>query len=267
MNKGLEQKIYSLNIKTTVVIFILITDLFSFLFDSQSNLNFSSFSDFDRLIFYGLMLCLFFDSFLWGEKEFLSIQVAKLLCTVISGKYQYSFFSAIFFYSLSFYYYNTNWFSSKKDKFFFLIENLFLCGILTFLCLRKDFLISIIVLCENLIFIYPILLICLFFPEVILKEYPESSFDFFIQETNKAPITLLSLFFPYCLITWIFLCSFTLSIIFICFILFSIFIELLSFYQHFHFISFKIFEYSILKIGIILLLLITGDQSGLIEFF
>lgn len=227
MNKGLKQKLYSLNIKTIIVMFILITDLFSFSFDFNNNLNFSSFNNFDRLIFYGLMLCLFFDSFLWGEKEFLSIQLAKLLCTVISGKYQYSFFSTIFFYSLSFYNYNTNWISSKKDKLFFSIENLFVCGILIFLCLRKDFFISIIILCENLVFIYPIFLLRLFFPEAIFKEYPESNFDFFIQEANKIPITLLSLFFPYCLIAWIFLCSITLSIMFICFILFSILIEII----------------------------------------
>lgn len=267
MNKGLKQKLYSLNIKTIIVMFILITDLFSFSFDFHNNLNFSSFNNFDRLIFYGLMLCLFFDSFLWGEKEFLSIQLAKLLCTVISGKYQYSFFSTIYFYGLSFYSYNTNWISSKKDKLFFSIENLFVCGILIFLCLRKDFFISIIILCENLVFIYPIFLLRLFFPEAIFKEYPESNFDFFIQEANRIPVTLLSLFFPYCLIAWIFLCSFTLSIMFICFILFSIFIEILSFYQHFHFISLKIYEYGFLKIGIILILLITGGRSGLINFF
>lgn len=267
MNKGLKQKLYSLNIKTIIVMFILITDLFSFSFDFHNNLNFSSFNNFDRLIFYGLMLCLFFDSFLWGEKEFLSIQLAKLLCTVISGKYQYSFFSTIYFYGLSFYSYNTNWISSKKDKLFFSIENLFVCGILIFLCLRKDFFISIIILCENLVFIYQIFLLRLFFPEAIFKEYPESNFDFFIQEANRIPVTLLSLFFPYCLIAWIFLCSFTLSIMFICFILFSIFIEILSFYQHFHFISLKIYEYGFLKIGIILILLITGGRSGLINFF
>lgn len=267
MNKGLEQKLYSLNIKTIVVMFILIMDLFSFLFDFQNNCNFSSFSNFDRLIFYGLMLCLFLDSFLWGEKEFLSIQIAKLLCTVISGKFQYSFFSTIFFYSLSFYNYNTNWITSKKDKLFFSIENLFVCGILIYRCLQIDLFISIIILCENLVFIYPIFLLRLFFPKAIFKEYPESSFDFFIQETNKIPITLLSLFFPYCLIAWIFLCSFTLSIMFICFILFSILIEIISCNKHYHFISLKIYEYGILKIGIILILLITGGRSGLINFF
>jgi len=77
MKFEIEDRLYNLNLNNFVAVSICVFDLIAFIYDFIINSNFSGFTNFDRFVFYGLFFCLFFDSFLWGEKEFLGLQIIK----------------------------------------------------------------------------------------------------------------------------------------------------------------------------------------------
>ena len=115
-----EKFIINLNLKNCIAIIIFVLDLIAFFYDFFINFAFSNFSNFDRLAFCGLLLCLFLDCFLWGEKEFLGLQIIKIFILFINQKFSMSCLGTLFFWSLGLYCYDSCFLQNKKNKPFFL---------------------------------------------------------------------------------------------------------------------------------------------------
>ena len=116
MKAEIEDRLYNFNLNKFVAVSICAFDLIAFIYDFIINSNFSGFTNFDRFVFYGLFFCLFFDSFLWGEKEFLGLQIIKAFILVINGKFSMNLLMAFFFLSLAIYYFDARFLQNTKNK-------------------------------------------------------------------------------------------------------------------------------------------------------
>jgi len=76
---------------------VLLCDLVSFMFVMIRLYDFSSITNFDRLLIYGLFMCLFCDCFLWGEKEFLYLQIFKAIVLMFAKDFLLPFFITLVF--------------------------------------------------------------------------------------------------------------------------------------------------------------------------
>lgn len=261
----IDEKLFNLNLNNFVVISICVFDLIAFIYDFIINSNFSGFTNFDRFVFYGLFFCLFFDSLLWGEKEFLGLQIIKSFILVINGKFSMNLLMAFFFLLLAVYYFDARFLQNTKNKALFLLKNL--CIEFLFLCfISKNPLPFTLILIENLLICLPLIFCRIVFLSKLLILYPKNQFDLLLQDINEIPITAVSWILPF-IICYVFYVKRPAFLI-VCGILFFfvLFVEMVNYYKHYWRLNFRHYLWAGVKFGIIALLVLSGVKSGRIKF-
>lgn len=259
------QKIIHLDLTQLISFTILFLDIFAFGFDFYASFNFENFTDFDRFVLYGLFLCLFLDCFLWNEREFLSLQIAKLFILFIDGHFQMYCLITIFLWSLGFCFFNIIYLQQKKGNLLFAVANLFVLAIFCFHYIKNP-LPALIILGENILICFPLYCIKILFSSREHNLYPKNTIEFLMQDFNEIPITAFSWILPFCFAFIFNLKNTSFYMVLILLAAFTLFIENVNVYKTLYRINLQIYLWAILKLGIIALLILTGVKSGLICF-
>ena len=152
MQNYILNKLINLDSKLLMQLIILFLDIFAFVY-SLVTLNYTIITNCQRFLIYGFFLCLFFDCFLWGEKEFLCLQIFKIYIFFISNEFEFEQFVSLFYWTISFYCYEAIWNLSNKMKIKFLMLNISVIIFLLYIFSKKTLLDAIIILIFNSVFL------------------------------------------------------------------------------------------------------------------
>ena len=257
MRNYILNKFIKLDSKLLMQLIILFLDIFAFVY-SLVTLNYTIITNCQRFLIYGFFFCLFFDCFLWGEKEFLYLQIFKIYVCFVSNEFEFEQFVSLFYWTISFYCYEYIWNLSNKMKIKFLILNISVIIFLLYIFSKKNLLDAIIILIFNSVFLSFLLFERLLRPIEYYSDFPKNLKQLFLQDLFSIPIMLFSWIWPYLFVfSYVSTNSLFYNIISLLLLLFIMFWENLNSFQQYYLFVFPYYTYAMIKIGVIFILLFT----------
>lgn len=165
-----------------------------------------SFSQFERynecekfFHVYGMIFVLLYDWFLWGDKKFSWLQIIKFSLASLSLNYLVVEMQSFFL--LSFYLFHSSIFrkGGKEDKIATSVVMFLFSFFVLFRFYAKGLTNSLILISENILFLFPLLVLRACNEISFFKNAPANKWQLFCQNKYEIPISLISWWIPFCL--------------------------------------------------------------------
>lgn len=165
-----------------------------------SILQFERFSEWEKFfLFYGLIFVLLYDWFLWGNKKFSWLQIIKFTLASLSSNYLAVEIQSFFLLSFDLFY-SSIFRKGEKDDKILTSAVMFLFSFFAFFRFYSRGLTnSLILISENILFLFPLLVMRACNEKSFFKGIPTSKWQLFCQNKYEIPISLISWWFPFCL--------------------------------------------------------------------
>ena len=239
---------------------IFISDFIAFIYLIIFFSPFTGYTDYEIFfLFYGLPFVLLFDWFLWDSKKFSWFQFAKFILSSLSSNDLIIEMMSLFFLFSVLFRFNFIYGSRRKEK---VISSIFIVLFFLFVLFRfytSGLMSSVILLGENILFLFPLLVIRCCYKRMYFETVPVNKWQMFWQDMYEIPISLTSWYVPFGLAYLLFFKAILIHKIFIVITILScLFYDLLEIKQvhkltHLNFILELIY-----KFGVIFLLLHIG---------
>ncbi len=165
-----------------------------------SFIHFERYSDYEKIFhIYGILFIVFFDCFLWGNKKFSWLQIIKFTLASLSSNDLVIEIQAFFLLSLDLFY---SRFFRKGKKEDIIVTRIVMYLVSFFVLFRfyaQGLTNSIILVGENILFLFPLLVMRACNKISFFKKAPTNKWQLFCQDLYEIPISLMSWWFPFCL--------------------------------------------------------------------
>ena len=162
--------------------------------------QFEGYNDYEKFFYtYGIIFIIFPDYFLWGNKKFSWLQIIKFTLASLSSNFLVIEIQSFFL--LSFNLFHTNAFQngSSKDRIARCILMFLISFFILFRFYAQGLTSSFILIGENILFLFPLLVLRACNEISFFKNAPTNKWQLFCQDLYEIPISLMSWWFPFCL--------------------------------------------------------------------
>lgn len=150
-------------------------------------------------LFFVMIYVLLFDWFLWGTKIFSWLQIIKFSLASLSSNYLAVEMQSFFLLSFDLFHSSIFRKGEKKDKITTSVVMFLFSFFVLFRFYSRGLTNSLILISENILFLFPLLVLRACNEKSFFKEIPTSKWQLFCQNKYEIPISLLSWWFPFCL--------------------------------------------------------------------
>lgn len=165
-----------------------------------SILQFERFSEWEKFfLFYGLIFVLLYDWFLWGNKKFSWLQIIKFTLASLSSNYLAVEIQSFFLLSFNLFYLSVFQKGKKEDRIFTSVLMFLFDIFVLFRFYTQGLTNSFILIGENILFLFPLLVMRACNEISFFKNAPANKWQLFCQNKYEIPISLISWWFPFCL--------------------------------------------------------------------
>lgn len=211
-------------------------------------------------LFFVMIFVLLFDWFLWGSKKFSWLQIIKFSLASLSSNYLAVEIQSFFLLSFDLFYSSIFRKGEKDDKILTSAVMFLFSFFVLFRFYVKGLTNSLIIVGENILFLFPLLVMRTCNEISFFEKIPTNKWQLFCQNKYEIPVSLISWFLPFCLAYLILF-----DVPFFCVVLFGITIPFCFIYDFFKIKKENestILSYTlemVYKFGIIILLLNIKD--------
>ena len=150
-------------------------------------------------LFFVMIYVLLFDWFLWGTKIFSWLQIIKFSLASLSSNYLAVEMQSFFLLSFDLFHSSIFRKGEKEDKITTSVVMLLFSFFVLFRFYSRGLTNSLILISENILFLFPLLVLRACNEKSFFKEIPTSKWQLFCQNKYEIPISLISWWFPFCL--------------------------------------------------------------------
>ncbi len=155
-------------------------------------------------LFFVMIFVLLFDWFLWGTKKFSWLQIIKFSLASLSSNYLAVEMQSFFLLSFDIFHSSIFRKGEKGDKIITSIVMFLFCFFVLFRFYVQGLTNCLILIGENILFLFPLLVMRACNEMSFFKEIPTSKWQLFCQDKYEIPISWISWYLPFCLVYFIF---------------------------------------------------------------